>query len=425
MQYRNDASFAREADRDDPLREFRKQYLFPSLNRKPALYFTGNSLGLQPRSVAKSVQQELKDWARLGVEGHVHAKRPWLYYHHFSRRSLARLTGARPSEVVAMNQLTVNLHLLMVSFYRPTKSRFKILIEDGAFPSDRYAVDSQARFHGFNPSDAIIALKPRPGEDLLRDEDIDSAISAHGNELALVLFGAVQYYTGQFFNIRRITEAAHRAGAIAGFDLAHTIGNVPLQLHNDGADFAAWCGYKYLNSGPGGMAGIFVHERHAGTDVPRFEGWWGHSEKRRFLMEDRFVPMEGADAWQLSNFPILPGAAQLAALELFDQAGMKALRRKSIRLTGYLEFLLKGLPSFGKRFDIITPDKPASRGCQLSIRVFSNGKKVFDRLTSAGIIADWREPAVIRVAPVPMYNSFTDVWKFVKVFGDTPGIKNV
>jgi len=423
MHYRKDASFAREADRRDPLRGFRKEFLFPTLHGKPAIYFTGNSLGLQPRSAKKFIEQELRDWAKLGVEGHLHGERPWLYYHHFSRKSLSRLTGSKPAEVVAMNQLTVNLHLMMVSFYRPTKNRYKILIEDGAFPSDRYAVDSQARFHGFDPKDAVITLKPREGEETLREADILQAIETHGSELALVLFGAVQYYTGQFFNLGKITAAAHRVGALAGFDLAHAIGNVPLNLHDDGVDFAAWCGYKYLNSGPGGLAGIFVHERHFTSVLPRFEGWWGHSEKRRFLMEDRFVPMEGVDAWQLSNFPVLSGAAQLASLELFDKAGMKALRRKSTHLTGYLEFLLKDIPGFGTKFYIITPSDPAGRGCQLSICVPSGGKKVFDRLTAAGIIADWREPAVIRVAPVPLYNSFSDVWKFVQVFRETPGIK--
>ncbi len=421
MRYRNDASFAREADRNDPLKNFRKEFHFPVINGKKPIYFTGNSLGLQPRSVKKFVNAELRDWASLGVEGHLHAEHPWLYYHHFSRKSLARLTGARPSEVVAMNQLTVNLHLMMVSFYRPTSTRFKILIEDGAFPSDRYAVDSQARFHGFDPSVAVVPLKPRAGEVTLREEDILAAIREHGDQLSLVLFGAVQYYTGQFFPVRAITAEAHAVGAMAGFDLAHAIGNVPLQLHRDKVDFAVWCGYKYLNSGPGGMAGAFVHDRHDRATLPRFEGWWGHSEKKRFRMEDRFEAMPGVEAWQLSNFPILSGAAQLASLEIFDRAGMSALREKSVKLTGYLEFLLRSIPGHAQLFEIFTPADPSSRGCQLSIHMKKEGRKVFVRLEKAGVIADWREPSVIRVAPVPLYNSFTDVWRFVSFFRSVTG----
>lgn len=424
MRYRTDASFAREADRSDPLKNFRKEFHHPVIDGKPVIYFTGNSLGLQPRAVKQSVNTELRDWATLGVEGHLHAERPWLYYHHFSRKSLARITGARPSEVVAMNQLTVNLHLMMVSFYRPTAKRFKILIEDGAFPSDRFAVDSQASFHGFDPATAVVALKPRQGEDLLREEDILAAIRDLGDSLALVLFGAVQYYTGQFFPVRAITAASHAVGAMAGFDLAHAIGNVPLQLHRDDVDFAVWCGYKYLNSGPGGMAGVFVHERHHQTSLPRFEGWWGNNEKTRFRMEDHFKPMAGVDAWQLSNFPVLSGAAQLASLEIFDRAGMTALRKKSQQLTGYLEFLLLSIPNHQDLFEILTPAEPGRRGCQLSIRMKRNGRKTFEKLERAGVIADWREPAVIRVAPVPLYNSYTDVWKFVSMLRKILGFKN-
>jgi len=311
----------------------------------------------------------------------------------------------------------VNLHLMMVSFYRPTKTRFKILVEAGAFGSDQYAFESQVKFHGYNPNDAIIELAPRAREITLRTEDILKSIEKNRNEIALVIFGAVQYYSGQFFDIEKITKAGHDAGAIVGFDLAHAIGNVPLQLHKHNVDFAVWCGYKYLNSGPGGMSGVFVHEKHANSfDLPRFAGWWGHDEKERFQMLKGFKPMVGVDGWQLSNFPILTGAAQLASLEIFDQAGMVALRKKSILLTGFLEFLLKSISGNTNFFTIITPTDSKQRGCQLSLLMVKNGKKVFDKITKAGVIADWREPDVIRVAPVPLYNSFEDVFRFTEIF---------
>ena len=415
MVFENSLDFARKADRSDSLRGFRKDFLFPVIKGKKQLYFTGNSLGLQPKRVKKLVDEELEDWSKLGVEGHLHSRRPWLYYHHFSRKSLARIVGARPAEVVAMNQLTVNLHLMMVSFYRPSSLRFKIIMEQSSFPSDRYAVESQIRFHGFDPASALIEIAPCTGEHTLRTQDILQTIREHGDETALVLFSGVQYYTGQWFDVSKITRTAHAVGSLVGFDLAHAIGNVPLQLHKDQVDFAVWCGYKYLNSGPGGLAGIFVHERHAQDfSLPRFSGWWGNDEKIRFKMEKDFHPMKGADGWQLSNFPVLAGAAQLASLEIFDQTTMGELRKKSIMLTGYLEFLLCELKREFPFFEIITPADPAERGCQLSLLFGKRGKEIFTELVKRGVIVDWREPNVIRAAPVPLYNSFEDVYQFAR-----------
>lgn len=415
MTFENSLAFAKKLDRQDSLKRFRSMFNIPKVKGKPSIYFTGNSLGLQPKTTKKFVNEELEDWATLGVEGHIHSRRPWLYYHKFTKKGLAALTGAKPSEVVAMNHLTVNLHLMMVTFYRPTKTRFKIITESGAFSSDQYAIESQVKLHGLNPEEAIVELKPRNGERALRTEDIVAAIEQHADQLALVIIGCVQYYTGQFFNIKKITEAGHKAGSMVGFDLAHGIGNVPFNLHNDNVDFAVWCGYKYLNSGPGTVAGAFVHERHANNfDLPRFAGWWGHNEDERFQMKKGFKPMAGVDGWQLSNFPVLPGAALLASLQIFQKAGIKNLRKKSLLLTGYLEFLLKEIQS--DSFQIITTDKKEERGCQLSIYMNKNGKKVFDKITKAGIFADWREPNVIRVAPVPLYNTFEEVFRFVEIF---------
>jgi kynureninase len=389
----------------------------PIINGKPTLYFTGNSLGLLPKSTKKYIDEELQDWKSLGVEGHLHSRRPWLYYHKFTKKVLASLVGAKPLEVVAMNQLTVNLHLMLVSFYRPTATRYKILTEADAFPSDQYAFESQLKFHKRNPDEALIELKSREGEVTLRTSDILKAIEENANEIALVIFGGVQYYTGQFFDIKKITEAAHKVGAVAGFDLAHAVGNVPLQLHKNNVDFAVWCSYKYLNSGPGSVAGAFVHERHANDfTLPRFAGWWGHNEKERFQMKKGFQPMTGVDGWQLSNFPVLSGAAHLASLEIFQEAGIKSLRKKSELLTGYLEFLLKQLAGFGKTFHILTPSSPTERGCQLSIFVNKDGKKIFNYLLKNNVIADWREPGVIRVAPVPLYNTFEEVFRFTELF---------
>ena len=416
MQFKNNLLFARAADRNDPLKNFRKEFLLPKIKKQTLIYLNGNSLGLQPRQTKQFLNQELKDWAQKGVEGHFSAHRPWLHYHKNSKKVLARLTGAKTSEVVAMNQLTINLHLMMVSFYRPSAKRFKIIIEAGAFPSDRYAVESQIRFHGLKPEDALITIGPRAGEHLIRTEDIITLIQQHGDGLALVMLGAVQYYTGQFFNIRAITQAAHGVGAIAGFDLAHAIGNVPLKLHDDQVDFAVWCSYKYLNAGPGGIAGAFVHERHGNNaDLPRFQGWWGHLESERFLMKDDFIPMTGADGWQVSNFPVLAGAPQLAALDIFDRAAFTQVRRKSIQLTGYLEFLLKDILNTFPYFEIITPASSSERGCQLSVRFRKNGKTIFKKLHHAGVITDWREPDVIRVAPVPLYNTFEEVFRFCSI----------
>jgi kynureninase len=417
MKFSTDPSFARLMDRKDPLKAIRSQFMFPVINRKPSLYFTGNSLGLQTRATSKWVLEELEDWSRLGVEGHFHARRPWLYYHKFAKKTLSKITGAKPSEVVAMNQLTVNLHLMLTSFYRPSPERNIIIMEGGAFSSDQYAIESQLRLHGLDPKNALVEVFPRAGEHMLRTEDIVSAIKAHDNRVALVLFGAVQYYSGQFFDMAAITQAGHQAGAFVGFDLAHAIGNVPLALHKDQVDFAVWCSYKYLNAGPGGIAGAFVHERHGNNpDLLRMAGWWGHEEKNRFKMRKGFVPMPGADGWQLSNFPVLSGAALLASLQIFEKTGMKALRSKSLLLTGYLEFLLHQIPAHQDCFTIITPQDPKQRGCQLSLLMHRKGKVVFDRLTRAGVIADWREPNVIRVAPAPLYNNFQDVFELARIF---------
>lgn len=412
--YRTDAAFAAEMDAADPLAPYRAQFHIPkTTDGRDAIYLCGNSLGLQPKATEAALMQELRDWQTLGVEGHFHAKHPWMPYHEFLTTQLAALVGAKPIEVVAMNSLTVNLHLLMVSFYRPTASRYKIVIERGAFPSDRYAVLSQLKFHGFDAS-GLIELAPREGETTLRTEDIEAAIAREGNRIALILIGGVNYYTGQFFDLPAITRAGHAVGAIVGFDLAHAVGNLPLALHEWGVDFAAWCSYKYLNSGPGSLAGAFVHERHAHTDLPRFAGWWGHDKSTRFKMGPEFVPIAGAEGWQLSNPPILSLAAVKASLDIFHEIGMEKLRAKSLALTGYFEYLLDALGS--DAFHVMTPRDPAARGCQLSIVVKQNGRKMFDALTAAGVVCDWREPDCIRVAAVPLYNSFRDVHQFVQIF---------
>ncbi len=412
MNFENSLAFARKMDRNDPLASFRKKFIIPKHKGKPVVYFVGNSLGLQPKETKKFVNEELEDWGSLAVEGHFDGRRPWLYYHKFSKKALAGLVGAKPVEVVAMNQLTVNLHLMMVSFYRPTKEKFKIIIEAGAFSSDQYAVETQIKFHQLNPEIALVELKPRAGEYTLRTEDIVQTIGKHGDQLALVLLSGVQYYTGQHFDIKKITEAGHKVGAYVGFDLAHAVGNVTLQLHNNQVDFAVWCSYKYLNSGPGGIAGVFIHEKHKNANLPRFAGWWGHEEKDRFQMKKGFKAMIGADGWQLSNVPVLAGAAHLSSLKIFSEVGMPKLRKKSIQLTGYLNFLLTEIDPKGLYFKIITPQHYANRGCQLSILMKKNGKKVFNALMKEGIFTDWREPDVIRAAPVPLYNTFEDVYKF-------------
>ena len=385
------------------------------------LYFCGNSLGLQPKSVRQRLLEELDQWATHAVEGHFRGQRPWMYYHKFLTPQTARLVGALPHEVVVMNTLTTNLHLMMVSFYRPTDRRYRILMEAGAFPSDQYAVESQVRWHGFDPSDAVVEVAPRAGEDVLHMVDIERAIEQVGDSLALVLFGGVNYYSGQWYDLPAITRVAHRVGAYAGFDLAHAAGNVPLALHDWDVDFAVWCSYKYLNSGPGGPAGIFVHERHGNApELPRFAGWWGHCEEERFLMRKGFKPMRGAEGWQLSNAQILSFAAHLASLDLFDAAGMDALRAKSLLLTGYLEYVLDSVGEHLPDLHILTPRQPQQRGCQLSVRMGTRGKALFEYLSAHGVMADWREPDVIRLAPVPMYNSFEDVWRLGELLRSWP-----
>ncbi len=412
MKFKNTLQFAKQSDKEDTLRNYRNKFLIPKVNNKQAIYLIGNSLGLQPKTTKQFINEELEDWAKLGGEGHVHSRRPWIYHHQLTKKALAGIVGAKPSEVIAMNQLTVNLHLMMVSFYIPTTERYKIIVEAGAFSSDQYAYETQIKFHGLNPEKVLIELKPREEEFTLRTEDIVSAIEEHGREVALVILGGVQYYTGQFFNIPKITAAAHSVGAIAGFDLAHAVGNVPLSLHKDQVDFAVWCSYKYLNAGPGAIAGAYIHEKYeSNTELPRFAGWWGYDEKERFGMKKGFKPMKGVDGWQLSNVPIFQNAALLASLEIFQEAGIKALRKKSVALTSYLEYILKDIDPLENTLKIITPANPEERGGQLSIFMKQNGKKIFQQLNKAGIIADWREPNVIRIAPVPLYNSFEDIYR--------------
>ncbi len=417
MNYENSLAFAKAQDANDPLRKWRDEFHFPQINNKDAFYFTGNSLGLQPKRTRGFVEAEMKKWEEYGVEGHFVPKdRPWLKFHESSKESIAKIVGAKPVEVCVMNNLSVNLHLLMVSFYRPSQERFKIICEAGAFPSDQYMFETQIKFHGLEPEDTLIEIGPREGENTLRTEDIEAAIAEHADELALVFFGGLQYYTGQVFDMEAITKAGHAAGAFVGFDLAHAAGNVRLKLHEWNVDFATWCSYKYLNSGPGNVSGIYVHERFAHEqDIPRFAGWWGHDEGERFLMEKGFKPMPGADGWQLSNGNVISTAAHLASLEIFDEVGLENLRAKSILLTGYLEFIVNELSGDDKIFEIITPADPEQRGCQLSIFFHKNGKQLFDYLVSQGVIGDWREPNVIRIAPVPLYNSFEDVFQFGKL----------
>jgi kynureninase len=409
--------YAQSQDDIDILFPFRERFYFPQHNGKDAIYFCGNSLGLQPKSAKYLFEKELNDWAKWGVEGHFNAENPWLSYQKPFSTSLAKIVGAKAEEVVAMNTLTVNLHLLLLSFYRPKEGRYKIIMESGAFPSDQYAIETQVRMHGYQPDDAIIELTPREGEHTLRDEDILKAIADAGDSLATVMIGAVNYYTGQFYNLKDITAAAHQVGAICGFDLAHAMGNVPMQLHDWKVDFACWCSYKYLNSGPGGVGGVFVHEIHGNNpDTFRLAGWWGNEESTRFKMKKGFVPSKGAASWQMSNAPVFNMVAHKASLDLFDKTSLQALRSKSLQLTAYLEFLLKQLTHL--EFETITPSEPQRRGAQLSMLFTKDGRKVFDELTSKGVIADWREPNVIRVAPVPMYNSFEDVYRFYEILKD-------
>jgi kynureninase len=412
--------FAIAMDERDPLRGYRDRFLLPRNNGSDCVYLCGHSLGLQPKTAAAFVEQELKDWAELGVEGHFHAKNPWMPYHRLLNEETAELVGAKPLEVVVMNSLTLNLHLMMVSFYRPTKSRHKIVVERGAFPSDQYAVTSQIRFHGFDPATALIQLTPRSGECCLRDEDIESLIEEQGDEIALIMLGGVNYATGQAFDMARVTQLGHARGCTVGFDLAHAAGNLVLKLHEWNPDFAVWCSYKYLNGGPGCLAGCFVHERHAcAWDLPRFAGWWGHDEESRFEMGPEFRAMSGADGWQLSNPSIVSLAVLRSSMDVFHEAGMERLRAKSVSLTGYLEFLLN--QSEPHCFSIITPQQKERRGAQLSIRIRENGLALCERLAREGIVGDWREPDTFRVAPVPLYNSYRDVFRFVERFAAAIG----
>jgi kynureninase len=403
-------------DAHDPLRAYRDKFHIPTgPDSQECIYLCGNSLGLQPKTVRAAVEQELHDWATLGVEGHFRARHPWLPYHELLATQTAQLVGARPLEVVVMNTLSVNLHLMLVSFYRPTPARYKVLIEAPAFPSDRYAVASHLAWHGLDPDKALIALEPRPGEATLRTADIVARLEQEGQSIALVLLGGVNYYTGQAFDMATITNAGHAQGCVVGFDLAHAAGNVLLQLHDWDVDFAVWCSYKYLNAGPGSIAGCFVHERHAFCpDLPRLAGWWGHNKATRFAMPPTFDPLPGAEGWQVSNPPILQLAALRASMDIFADVGMPKLRARSEALTGYLEaWLDQHAPN---NVTIITPRDPAERGAQLSLHIRKHGQALHERLVRANIMCDWREPDVIRVAPVPLYNTFTDVARFVQIF---------
>lgn len=414
----NTIKHAKLMDSQDPLASYRERFYIPQVNGKDAFYFTGNSLGLQPKSTKDFLQQELDDWAQYGVEGHFHAKNPWVAYHKILMEPFARLVGAQPTEVVAMNGLTVNLHLMLVSFYRPQGKRTKIICEAKAFPSDQYTLESQVKFHGLDPADTIVEVAPRAGEHTIREEDIHAKIAEVGDELALVFWGGVNYYTGQVFDMAAMAQSAHAVGALCGIDLAHGVGNISLQLHDWGVDFACWCSYKYLNSGPGGISGVFVHEKHADKpELPRFAGWWGYEEETRFMMAPGFKPMQGAQGWQLSNAPVFSMACCKASMDIFDEVGMERLEAKSLLLTNYMEFVLNDISGRYERcnFEIITPQETIARGCQLSVLMHGQGKELFDFLTAEGVIADWREPNVIRMAAVPLYNTFEDIYQLGQI----------
>ncbi|RZJ81451.1 MAG: kynureninase [Flavobacterium sp.] len=415
MNFENNLAYAQALDSNDPLKDLRNEYLFPQQNGKPFIYLCGNSLGLQPKVAKEVLNKQLSNWENLAVEGWFEGDSPWMFYHKELKKLMAPIVGAKPSEVCPMNTLTVNLHLLMVSFYKPTAKKFKIIMESGAFPSDQYAIESQVRFHGYDPAEAIIEVAPKQGEYTLRTEDIVKAIEDNGDEIALVLFGGVNYFTGQWFDMPAITKAGHKIGAVVGFDLAHAAGNVPVQLHDWDIDFACWCSYKYQNAGPGGISGIFVHEKHfADTSLNRFAGWWGYKEQKRFKMEKGFIPELGADGWQVSCTQVMPMALYHASLQLFEKAGfITALREKSKTLTAYLFYVIDQVNiKFGvEQYKIITPRTADDRGAQVSIIAKENGKKVFDALVAENVLGDWREPNVIRLSPVPMYNSFEDVFR--------------
>ena len=418
IELKNTIDYAQFLDEQDPLKAFRNKFYIPLVNGKEAIYFTGNSLGLQPKTAQDYVLNEMENWANFGVEGHHHGKNPWIKYHEMFPALLSKIIGAKEEELVVMNQLTVNLHLLMTSFYRPTKERFRIICEAKAFPSDQYAITSQVKLHGFDPDNAIIEISPRDGEFNIRTEDILAIIDQYKDTVALVLFGGVNYYSGQVFDMPAITKAAQDAGAYCGFDLAHAAGNVHLNLHDWNVDFACWCSYKYMNSGPGGVAGVFINERHiTNVSLPRLAGWWGHDKESRFKMEKEFIPIPTAEGWQLSNTNIISMAVHKASLDVFEEAGMERIIQKSKALTGYLFFILDEINKLSaERFiDIITPRNENEHGCQVSMLMLKNGKKVFEELKKQSVIADWREPNVIRIAPVPLYNSFEDIFRFGEI----------
>jgi kynureninase len=421
MTFSTNEDFARQLDGEDPIRDFREKFHLPlGKGGKPLIYFAGNSLGLMPKAAQAIVEEELDNWAKFGVDAHLAAGTPWYTYHEAVREPTARLVGARPLEVICMNSLTVNLHLMMATFYRPTKSRFKILMEEPAFPSDTYAIKTQIEHHGHNPKEALILARPREGQFTIQTEDIVDLIERQADQLALVMVAGVNFFTGQLFDIEAITRAAREHEIVVGFDLAHATGNVPISLHDWNVDFAVWCSYKYLNAGPGAVAGAFVHERHAtNTKLPRFAGWFGNDPNTRFQLhlEPEFIPVASADGWQISNPPIFSMAPLRASLAVFDDAGgMEPLRTKSIRLTGYLEFLLTEIGS--KKFTVITPHNSDERGCQLSILAHEHPKELLTELGAAGVKCDFREPNVIRVAPTPLYNTFHEVWRFARILAE-------
>jgi kynureninase len=418
----NSLEYAQQLDNEDKLKDFRDRFLIPKVNGEESVYFTANSLGLQPKATRDYINEQLDVWAELGVEGHFEGKQPWTTYHEAFPQQLSKIVGCKPNEVVAMGQLSVNLHLLMVSFYRPTKQRFKIICEAKAFPSDQYAIESQVKFHGFHPDEAIIEVVQRQGGHTIRNEDIIAAIRENADTLALVIIGGINYYTGQVFDIKSITEAAHEVGAYAGYDLAHAAGNVELKLHDWQVDFACWCTYKYLNSSPGGVAGIYIHEKHTSNkDLPRFAGWWGHDKGSRFQMGKEFNPIPTADGWQLSNGPVLLLAAHKASLDIFEEAGFENVLLKGRALSNYLLFILDDINASQSKkvIEVITPRADHEKGCQVSMLMLERGKEIFEELKAKGVIADWREPNVIRVAPAPLFNTFSDIWKFGNI------IKNI
>ncbi len=418
MIFENTREFAQSLDAKDELRNYREEFYFPKVNGKQVIYFTGNSLGLQPKRTKAYVDEVMNDWANLAVEGHFYADKPWWDYQERFAAPLSEIVGAKPSEVGVMNTLTVNLHLLMVSFYNPTPKKYKIICEEKAFPSDQYMFQSQVKFHGFDPKDAIVEIKRREGEANIRLEDILAKIDEVGSELALVLIGGVNYYTGQVFDMKTITAAGQKHGAYVGWDLAHAAGNIKLELHDWNVDFAAWCSYKYMNSGPGNASGFFVHEKHHNDkELKRFAGWYGHNKERRFKMEPDFDPVHGADGWQVSNLPILSLAPYLASVEMFAKVGMDKLITKRNLITSYLEFILHEIDKEleGADFEILTPSNQEERGCQLSVYLHGQGRELFDRLMKNGVITDWREPNVIRLAPAPFYCSFEDMYEFGQI----------